>query len=122
MLLEQDPELRAKFTGKPEHVINYMFLLAEDVRQIMAKLGFRTFQEMVGRTDKLCFSPTPNLAKAKLLNFSSILKNALELRPGASIRGGSVPQDMNLESRLVRQSSLKSVFGQLLLFAVIGCS
>lgn len=96
----QDPELRAKFTGKPEHVINYMFLLAEDVRQIMAKLGFRTFQEMVGRTDKLCFSPTPNLAKAKLLNFSSILKNALELRPGASIRGGSVPQDMNLESRL----------------------
>lgn len=78
-----------------------MFLLAEDVRQIMAKLGFRTFQEMVGRTDKLCARPSVNIAKAKLLNFSSILKNALELRPGASIRGGTVPQDVNLETRLV---------------------
>lgn len=78
-----------------------MFLLAEDVRQIMAKLGFRTFQEMVGRTDKLCVRPSEMLTKAKLLNFSAILKNARELRPSANIRGGTVPQDMNLESRLV---------------------
>lgn len=49
----QDPELRKKFTGTPEHVINYFFFLAEEVRELMAELGFRTFDEMVGRADKL---------------------------------------------------------------------
>lgn len=49
----QDPELRKKFEGKPEHLVNYLFLLAEDVREIMAKLGFRSLSEMVGRSDKL---------------------------------------------------------------------
>ena len=50
----QDPELRKKFAGKPEHVINFMFFIAEEVREIMAQLGFRTFEEMVGRSD--CWS------------------------------------------------------------------
>jgi hypothetical protein len=49
----QDPVLRAKFTGQPEHVINYFFFVAEEVRRIMAFLGFRTVQEMIGRSDKL---------------------------------------------------------------------
>ena len=49
----QDPELRKKFTGKPEHVVNYFFFVAEEVRELMAKLGFRTFKEMIGRVDKL---------------------------------------------------------------------
>ncbi len=49
----QDPELREKFAGKPEHVINYFFLMAEEIRDIMAKLGFRKFSELIGRTDKL---------------------------------------------------------------------
>ena len=49
----QDPALRAKFTGQPEHVINYFFMVAEECRQIMAQLGFRTMQEMIGRSDKL---------------------------------------------------------------------
>jgi len=49
----QDPELRAKFTGKPEHVVNYLFMVAEEARRIMAKLGFRTIDEMVGRSDLL---------------------------------------------------------------------
>jgi glutamate synthase domain-containing protein 2 len=49
----QDPILRKKFTGQPEHVINYFFLVAEEIREIMAKMGFRTFSELVGRTDKL---------------------------------------------------------------------
>ncbi|ESO02185.1 hypothetical protein HELRODRAFT_65256 [Helobdella robusta] len=99
----QDPVLRAKFTGKPEHVVNYMFMLAEDVRSIMAKLGFRTFQELIGRTDKLVFSPTPTIAKAKLLNFEPILLNALTLRPNANIRGGTVPQDFNVTEKLDHQ-------------------
>ncbi len=49
----QDPELRKKFVGKPEHVINYFFMVAEEMRQIMAQLGFRTVLEMVGRVDVL---------------------------------------------------------------------
>src|SRR5205085_6138207 len=47
----QDPELRAKFAGKPEHVINFMFFIAEELREIMASLGFRKIDEMVGRVD-----------------------------------------------------------------------
>ena len=49
----QDPELRKKFAGKPEYVINYFFFVAEHLREIMAQLGFRTFNEMIGRVDKL---------------------------------------------------------------------
>ena len=49
----QDPELRKKFTGDPEHVVNYLFMVAEEARQIMATLGFRTIDEMVGRVDAL---------------------------------------------------------------------
>jgi glutamate synthase (NADPH) large chain len=49
----QDPVLRAKFTGQPEHVINYFFFVAEEVRELMAQLGFRTVQEMIGRSDLL---------------------------------------------------------------------
>jgi glutamate synthase domain-containing protein 2 len=49
----QDPELRKRFTGTPEHVVNFFFFVAEEIRQLMAELGFRTFEEMVGRSDKL---------------------------------------------------------------------
>jgi glutamate synthase (NADPH/NADH) large chain len=49
----QNPELRKRFTGQPEHVINYFFFVAEELRQIMAEMGFRTVQEMIGRVDKL---------------------------------------------------------------------
>src|SRR6187401_1687799 len=49
----QDPVLRAKFTGKPEHVINFMFYVAEEVRTLMAQLGFRSIREMVGHVECL---------------------------------------------------------------------
>src|SRR5690606_34631897 len=49
----QDPALRAKFTGEPEHVINYFFFIAEEVREYMAQIGFRRVADMVGRTDRL---------------------------------------------------------------------
>ena len=49
----QDPELRKKFSGQPEHVINYLFMVAEELRELMAKLGLRTVNEMVGRCDLL---------------------------------------------------------------------
>ena len=99
----QDPELRAKFVGKPEHVINYFFLMAEEIRDIMAKLGFRSFSELIGRTDKLKARTTGANFKEASLNYDSILVNAQSLRPGASIRGGSVAQSFELEKRLDMQ-------------------
>jgi glutamate synthase domain-containing protein 2/glutamate synthase domain-containing protein 1/glutamate synthase domain-containing protein 3 len=69
----QDPELRKKFAGKPEHVVNYFFLLAEELREIMAKLGFRTINEMVGRVDRIDTRKAIAHWKAKGLDFSAIL-------------------------------------------------
>jgi glutamate synthase (NADPH/NADH) large chain len=69
----QDPVLRAKFAGKPEYVVNYFFFVAEEVRQIMAQLGIRTFNELIGRTDLLDKSTAVSHWKAKGLDFSRIL-------------------------------------------------
>jgi glutamate synthase domain-containing protein 2/glutamate synthase domain-containing protein 1/glutamate synthase domain-containing protein 3 len=69
----QDPVLRARFTGQPEHVVNFFFFVAEQVRQQMAKLGFRTVDEMVGRVDKIDASIADAHWKAKGIDLSSIL-------------------------------------------------
>ncbi|MEE8613262.1 MAG: glutamate synthase-related protein, partial [Nitrospirales bacterium] len=69
----QDPVLRQKFTGQPEHVVNYFFFVAEEVRQLMAKLGFRTFTDMIGRVDKLKVQKAIDHWKAKGLDLSSLL-------------------------------------------------
>ncbi len=69
----QDPVLRARFTGQPEHVINFFFFLAEQMRQHMAKLGFRTVNEMVGRVDKISPSIDPAHWKAKGIDLSTVL-------------------------------------------------
>ena len=69
----QDPELRKRFTGQPEHVVNFFFMLAEEIRELMAKLGFRTIDEMVGRVDRLDTRAAIAHWKAKGLDFSTIL-------------------------------------------------
>ncbi|MCP9452049.1 MAG: glutamate synthase large subunit [Nitrospira sp.] len=69
----QDPVLRKKFTGRPEHVVNYFFFVAEELRRIMAKLGFRTVGEMVGRVDKLKVNKAIDHWKAKGLDLSALL-------------------------------------------------
>ena len=69
----QNPELRKKFKGKVEHVINYFTFVAAEVREIMAQLGFRTIDEMVGRVDKLEINELLKNEKTKDLDFSSIL-------------------------------------------------
>ncbi|CAH2107002.1 unnamed protein product [Euphydryas editha] len=99
----QDPVLRKKFAGKPEHVINYLFMLAEEVRAHMAAVGVRRFGELVGRTDLLKVREGNDNPKARLLNLGLILKNALHMRPGVDIVGGSKPQDFQLEKRLDNQ-------------------
>jgi len=69
----QDPELRKRFPGKPEHVIHFMFFVAEEVRALMSSLGFRTVDEMVGRVE--CIAPRAQREKRKLrrLDFSEVL-------------------------------------------------
>ena len=69
----QDPELRKKFNGKPEHIVNYLFFVAEEARQLMAKLGFRTINEMVGRVDKLKITNAVDHWKAKGLDLTPLL-------------------------------------------------
>jgi glutamate synthase domain-containing protein 3 len=69
----QDPELRQKFTGKPEFVENFFRFIAEEVREYMAQLGFRTMDEMIGRVDRLDYRPAVAHWKAKGLDFSAIL-------------------------------------------------
>ncbi len=68
----QDPALRKKFSGKPEHVVNYFFFIAEEVRQIMAQLGIRSFDELVGRADLLDMRKGIEHWKARGLNFGRL--------------------------------------------------
>ena len=68
----QDPELRKRFKGTPEHVINFFTFIAEEVREIMAELGFRTFNEMIGRMDRLDTRKAITHWKARGLDFSRI--------------------------------------------------
>ena len=69
----QDPELRKKFQGKPEHVVNYMYFVAQELREIMAKLGFRRLDEMVGQVGKLDRNPAIDHYKARGIDLSPIL-------------------------------------------------
>ncbi|MBQ16356.1 MAG: glutamate synthase large subunit [Planctomycetaceae bacterium] len=72
----QDPQLRKKFTGKPEHVVNYLFMVAEEARQIMASLGFGSINEMVGRVDVLEVEDAVDHWKAREIDLSAILAPA----------------------------------------------
>ena len=100
----QDPALRKKFDGKPEHVINYFFFVAEQVREIMAKLGFRRLEEMVGRPDMLQMRPGIDHWKAKGLDFSQLL-----YQPGSAFtswtalhhRAGSRTRSRALDAKLI---------------------
>ena len=69
----QDPVLRARFTGQPEHVINYFFFVAEELREIMAQLGFRTVNEMIGRVDRLDMRKAVEHWKARGVDLSRVL-------------------------------------------------
>ncbi|MEZ4329207.1 MAG: glutamate synthase large subunit [Polyangiales bacterium] len=81
----QDPELRKKFSGQPEHVVNYLFMVAEEARELMAKLGFRTMDEMVGRSDVLDTSEALSHWKAQGLDLTAILTPARKLRPNVGV-------------------------------------
>src|SRR5664280_836515 len=97
----QDPKLRAKFAGKPEHVIRYMFYVAEEVRELMAMLGFHRLEECIGRTDKIRIRDTSSHWKTSRLDFADVLKTA-DVAPGVSVYK-TREQDHGLENALDHQ-------------------
>ncbi|XP_010671473.2 glutamate synthase 1 [NADH], chloroplastic isoform X2 [Beta vulgaris subsp. vulgaris] len=105
----QDPVLRAKFAGEPEHVINFFFMLAEEVREIMSQLGFRNLDEMVGRSDMLEVDEevTSSNEKLKNIDLSLLLRPASTIRPGAAQRCVQKQDhglDMALDQELIELS------------------
>lgn len=95
----QDPILREKFAGQPEHVINFFHYVAEEMRSLMAALGFRRIEEMVGRSDLLKVDDSQHHNKAKSLDLSALLKPAHLLRPGVATFCQK-KQDHKLHTRL----------------------
>ncbi len=94
----QDPQLREKFTGDPAHTVNFMTFIAQEVRELMAQLGFRTLDEMVGRTDVLEAKQAVEHWKAKGLDFSKIL---YQPEVGEDVgRYAQIPQDHGLDKSL----------------------
>ena len=98
----QDPELRKKFKGQPEHVVNYLFMVAEELREIMASLGIRKLNDMVGRVDLLESREAINHWKASGLDLSNILKPAVAVFPDTGMYQ-TIEQDHGLEKALDRQ-------------------
>ena len=97
----QDPELRKLFPGQPEHVINFFTYLAEEIRELMAKLGFRTFDEMIGQRDRLETRKAVSHWKAKGLDLDPLL-HMPEPGPGVAIRNCE-SQNHGLEKALDNQ-------------------
>ncbi|CAK7324155.1 unnamed protein product [Dovyalis caffra] len=105
----QDPVLREKFAGEPEHVINFFFMLAEELREIMAQLGFRTMNEMVGRSDMLEVDKEVVKSNEKLENIdlSLLLRPAADIRPEAAqycVQKQDHGLDMALDQKLIKLS------------------
>jgi len=97
----QNPELRKNFKGDPQHVVNFMYFIAREMREIMAQLGFRTVDEMIGRVDKLEPRKDINHWKAKYVDLSPLLH-----MPQVSVdtdRYGTIEQKHNLEKALDRK-------------------
>jgi glutamate synthase (NADPH/NADH) large chain len=94
----QDPELRKQFNGKPEFVENFFRFIAEEVREYMAQLGFRTVDEMIGRVDRLNVRPAIEHWKAKGLDYSALLHDPTV--PMAEARRCTTTQDHGLDGAL----------------------
>ena len=101
----QDPELRKKFTGDPAHVVNFMRFVAQEARELMASLGFRSIDEMIGRSDKLGVREAVDHWKTQGLDFSRILYRP-EV-PSTVGRFCQIPQDHKLDAALDRTRLLE---------------
>jgi glutamate synthase (NADPH) large chain len=98
----QDPLLRGRFAGKPEHLMNYMKFVARDVRERMAQLGFRTVDEMVGRSDLLEVDASVNHWKTAGLDFTKVLSKPAH--PGGCTRGQDHDLSQTLDKKLIEDT------------------
>ena len=104
----QDPELRAKFKGQPEHVINFFYYLINDLRKIMAKLGYRTVDEMIGHSEKLVKRETVN-TKTINIDLNPILTPAHTIRPGVVTKFTKKLEDKlfaRLDNKLIDEAEI----------------
>ena len=101
----QDPRLRKQFTGDPQHVVNFMTMIAQEVRELMAQLGYRTMNEMIGRVDRLEPKKAIDHWKARGLDFSNILYQP-EVGPEVG-RYATMAQDHGLDKSLDVTTLLK---------------
>ena len=100
----QDPVLRKRFTGKPEHVVNYFFFIAEEIRELMAKLGYRKFDDMIGQSQRLNMRQAIDHWKARGLDYSRILYKP-HAAPGTAIHHCEIQDhglDKALDNELIR--------------------
>jgi len=95
----QDKELRKKFKGKPEHVVNYLFMVAKDLRKIMAEMGFKTVNDMIGRVDCLQADDAIDHWKRRGLDFTNILKPAEKIFKNTEVYN-TIKQDHGLDKAL----------------------
>ncbi|KAI0974848.1 glutamate synthase [Xylaria arbuscula] len=105
----QDPELRKKFTGTPEHVINFFYYIANELRAIMAQLGFRTINEMVGHVECLKVREELRTGKTSNIDLSLILTPAHILRPGVAtfnVRKQDHKLYVRLDNKLISEAEL----------------
>ncbi|KAK7980665.1 hypothetical protein PG989_013122 [Apiospora arundinis] len=105
----QDPELRKKFTGTPEHVINFFYYVANELRAIMAQLGFRTINEMVGHVEVLKTRDELRTNKTSNIDLSLILTPAHKLRPGVAtfnVRKQDHRLYVRLDNKLISEAEL----------------
>jgi glutamate synthase (NADPH/NADH) large chain len=103
----QDPELRKLFPGQPEHVVNFFMFIAEETRELMAALGYRTYSEMIGQTDRIRMKEAVEHWKAKGLDFARVLYKPGPL-PGVAI-SNTEKQHHNLEVALDNQLIKKAM-------------
>ena len=103
----QDEELRKKFSGAPEHVVNYLFMVAEEARRLMSELGFRTINEMIGRCDMLQIDDAVDHWKAKGIDLTPILTPAVKPHDRVRVyctRGQDHGLEEVLDNKLIHES------------------
>ena len=103
----QDPELRKRFTGQPEHVVNFFFFIAEEVRQIMAALGYRHFEELIGQSDRLDMRKASRHWKASKIDLTRLLYKPTA-EAGVATRNTEVQDhelDKALDLQLIREAA-----------------
>jgi glutamate synthase (NADPH/NADH) large chain/glutamate synthase (ferredoxin) len=117
----QDPELRKRFQGKPEHVVNYFFFVAEELRQIMARLGVRTVSELIGRTELLKLDKAIDHWKARGIDLTHLLHRPEDIPADAPLHRVELPPAVlgdHLDHELIKRAEGAIEHGEKVAFEI----